>query len=463
MLNFYSNKSFQNACMILFFLFQTLNIYAQNWTKIDGTADYINRIIFPPSDNQMMIVSSDSLPTDIFLDKPRLFFRGFGYNISNDGGKTFAETKLDSFSVLDIMQIPLSPDTWLASISFQNRGAVVISNDGGNTWDVDDLGCQGTHQIAKFAANENYGEMFFAAAVSTSRGFLYTDDKFRTCRTNENLNIQSHDIVISKKNPNWMFIAGDNYYEGGVFRSSDSGAVWTKEESGLKGLRILCVLPSSLNLALVYCGADSIDRDEKYHGKGIYQSLDTGKTWELIAAEGARVFALAEHPSSPKYLAAACGETGVWASANYGYSWRQYKDGFPEGASVRAVAIPGWEPNEDGFIAFAGTFGHGLYQSGRMITSVNEEITQTEKLIIKSVYPQPFDEKVSIIFSNPEPQSINFTVRNIFGNIIYSETISFSIGEHSFIWRPSQETPSGIYYIIIETGISRVLRKVVYL
>jgi photosystem II stability/assembly factor-like uncharacterized protein len=74
----------------------------------------------------------------------------------------------------------------------------------------------------------------------------------------------------------------------------------------------------------------------------IYMSTDTGRTWRPVGAAGKRVFDLAQHPTNPKYMVAACDSGSVFFSGSWGYGWEEYSHGLPEDISVRVVAIADW-------------------------------------------------------------------------------------------------------------------------
>jgi len=201
----------------------------------------------------------------------------------------------------------------------------------------------------------------YSAFIDTDDGFKFSNDTLANCETNDNLDIQSRDIAVSPLDKNLIFIAGDDFHSGGVFRSYDDGATWLKDSTGLEGLRILSVLPSAFNKAWVICGADSFDINKVRHGKGIYISLDTGKTWKLAGAQGASVYSLVQHPKYPKFIAAACGRLGVYLSGSFGWSWESYSDGLPKDSSVRNIAIPALDSTNDGIVVYAGVYGDGVY------------------------------------------------------------------------------------------------------
>ncbi len=345
--------------------------YSQIWEKVDGTNPYVNRIFFDSANPEVMAVASDSIPMDI--DEADIAFypiEGYGLLISSDGGKTFGEAKLSKFMVLDIIQAADKPDAWYASYVSMGRGSVAFSSDAGNSWNTEYSNCNGSFKILKLAAT-NTGDRFFGASVNSGNGIRTSDDAFVSCKADKSVNISSRDIAISSINPNLVYAASDDNFTGQLFRSDDNGQTWKRDSSGIDGLRIHSVMPSGVNPAIVYCGADSVAIDGISFGRGIYQSLDSGSTWHLINAIGDKVYDIAIHPSNPNFLAAACGKTGVFISSNAGFWWEKRDAGFPDDADVRTVSIPNIAPADDGVIVYAGTFGQGLYKSKPITTDIN--------------------------------------------------------------------------------------------
>lgn len=441
------------------FLLSTTNIYSQSWMKVNGPHNYINDIYFPASDPAKMIVSSNTWETDIIQDEIELPIIGNGFMVSTDGGENWVETKLDSFTVYKVHESISNPDKLFASARRMYRGGVSISNDGGETWSTAFLSCDGPFQITNIIGRNIDGtDYYFSSAINTSEGFKYTTDDFETCKTSGTLSIQARDISISNAMPGLIFMAGDDTSPGQVWRSTDYGQTWQRDESGLEGLRILSIQASSVDPALVFCGADSMALNDDFTKesipKGMYRSLDTGKTWHLFQAEGYRVFDISEHPLEPKYIAAACGEAGVMISGTFGQWWETTKTGLPN-ASIRKVEFPRWSA-DDGVTMYAGTHGYGLYRSGKIV-SVDEMDSPTE-FNISSVYPQPAKNYADIRYSLSKTSQINISIVDYLGKeITILENSIKPKGKHITQWQINS-VASGVYFVKI-TADNKILTK----
>jgi len=84
-----------------------------------------------------------------------------------------------------------------------------------------------------------------------------------------------------------------------------------------------------------------------------------------------------------------------------------------------------------------------------------------EKLYVGIPVPNPFNGAVSIDFCNPGGENILARIFNITGKNI----ADFDIGRElsgTFIWRPEQKTPSGMYFMIISIGQNTEIRKALF-
>ena len=432
---------------------------AQTWTKVEGTSSFINAI-FIPDNSGTIYVSSDIVPTDMQQSDIQFPNYGVGQNgflISTDKGKTWGDTILPNYSVFAFYAYPNNKNIMLASIRQFNEGGIVKSTDAGKTWDLSHIYCLSSSQVVNITSDKDNPDKLFAAEVNSSKGFKFSLDTFKTCSTDEQFVIEARDIVTSPFNPNLVFIAGDKSLHQ-VYRSYDNGKTWFGNESGLDGKRILCLMPSQWNEAVILAGVDSLDYNRESHGKGIYMSLDTGKTWKLVGAEGKRVFDLAQHPGNPKYMVAACDSGSVYFSGSYGYGWEEYSDGLPEDASVRVVAVGNWESG-DGAVVLAGTFGQGLYISKRVITDIYKD-EQQNSLKILSIAPMPFNEYVRIDIANSSNLSVTAEIYDMLGYKLFNKTISANSGVSTFVWHP-EELATGVYMLRVTNGKDIVTAKII--
>ena len=180
--------------------------------------------------------------------------------------------------------------------------------------------------------------------------------------------------------PNVFYIGFDN---GGVWRSTDFGSIWTPlfDSQPTGSIGAIAVAPSDPNIIYVGSGAGII-RPDLAVGDGLYKSSDAGKTWTHLGLRDSQMIANIEvDPRNPNRLfVAALGhpygpnpERGIFRSTDGGTSFEKvlFKDDYTSGDDVRldpsnpnTVYAALWQ-QQQGFYengAFGGTDG-GIFKS----------------------------------------------------------------------------------------------------
>jgi len=453
--------TFLLALIIIITAFTNAN--AQHWNKIEGTDPYINTIYVTENEPDKIFVGADNdeiespfNPINDVISFPQF---GGGLYISNDRGASFDDPKLTALSVYAVMQHPENNDTYFAAIRRMTRGGITTSNNAGNTWnETSPFLCDGSYQIMSMATNNEHYPDIYAAGLKTDIGFFRTEDDFISCNTTESLKIQSRSVAVSPLIDNLVFLAGDDFYSGGVFRSYDKGQAWIKDSSGIENLRIHCVVPSKYDAAVVFCGADSVTNAHEVIGKGIYMSRDTGRTWTNVGAFGASCFDIAEHPYQKEFVIAACGEHGVFLSGSEGWGYENLSEGLPEGAIVTEVVFPFWTDVEPGkVVALAGTYGDGLYKSNPIYTSVNSGKPLVKDITINSIYPNPARNNISMLISFREATTTLITLCDLYGNsIVDMNNKYFNSGDNIINIKIPDNVSNGVYYLTIKAGNNNI-------
>lgn len=454
---------FAGFTFFLFILSTTVVIsFSQSWIKIETPKPYINGITFDRSNPDKFILASDSIPVD-YNESPIQFYPipGFGLEYTVDGGQTYSERKLDGYIVLDVVQSSFEEDTYYASlVNVSGRGSVAVTKDGGDTWSIDQKGCEGIYKIFRFAVDNESGRIY-SATINSDYGIKYSDDEFVTCNAFKNLSISARDIKVSPLNSNWLFCASDDIFSGQVWRSFDKGISWMSDENGLSRLRIHSVQPSGLIENLVVCGADSVKKDGSTRGIGIYMSIDTGKTFQLMTAIDAHVYDIQIHPSDPNYMAAACGKQGVFVSGNGGIWWEVFNDGLPDEFDVRRVSFPPINSNNDGVVVYAGLYNDGLFKSTRILTSIDKyPVMKDRGLDVVNIFPMPASEYTNVQWRCGKSGIYTVDLYDIRGELISNISNQFyNSGEFTSVINLSGLN-SGLYILKISSTESSINCKI---
>ena len=175
-------------------------------------------------------------------------------------------------------------------------------------------------------------------------------------------------IAVSESDPNVIYVGtGEACVRGnivggnGVYKSIDAGATW--KFVGLRDTHAigrLIVNPKNPDIALVAAlGHPFADNEER----GIFRTLDGGKTWEKVLYKDAKTggIDLAFDPTNPNIIYAALWQvrrtpwsldsggpgSGLYRSSDGGTTWKELKGhGLPETVMGRiGVAVSGANPN----------------------------------------------------------------------------------------------------------------------
>ncbi len=152
-------------------------------------------------------------------------------------------------------------------------------------------------------------------------------------------------------NTNVFYAAANN---GGVWKTTDAGRVWTPifDDQPTGSIGALAVSPSRPDTLYVGSG-EGLQRPDLSVGDGVYKSTDAGKTWVHLGLRDAQqIAALAVHPRDPERVYAAVlghpygpnAERGVFRSQDGGRTWAKvlYKD---ENTGASAVALDPSNPD----------------------------------------------------------------------------------------------------------------------
>ncbi len=142
---------------------------------------------------------------------------------------------------------------------------------------------------------------------------------------------RSHTIVGVPSQPAVFYMGAAN---GGVFKTTDSGVVWTPITDGQIAVGSTGSLAvSDSNPDVVWLGTGSPDpRGNISNGDGVYKSIDAGKTWTHMGLEKAGLIGRVRiHPTNPDVvyvgvignIFGANPERGVFRTKDGGKTWEQ--------------------------------------------------------------------------------------------------------------------------------------------
>ena len=130
-------------------------------------------------------------------------------------------------------------------------------------------------------------------------------------------------VFVSPTSPATLYLGtmAEGVDLGGVFASVDGGVSWTRRNQGLTGqwvsdLETVPAIPGWLWATLPH--------------RGLYQSTDEGRTWNLASVPEVDGTALASSPADPLLLyLASLSPQRLWRTLDGGLSWTQIPEGHP--------------------------------------------------------------------------------------------------------------------------------------
>ncbi|MEQ9569848.1 MAG: hypothetical protein RLN75_06630, partial [Longimicrobiales bacterium] len=119
---------------------------------------------------------------------------------------------------------------------------------------------------------------------------------------------------------------------GGIWQTDDNGVTWTNISDGWFGGSIGAVAVADADPNVIYVGQGSADiRGNTSTGRGVWKSLDRGRTWTFMGLPDAgQIGRIEVHPRDPDLVyVAALGhpfgknpERGIFRSADGGETWQ---------------------------------------------------------------------------------------------------------------------------------------------
>ncbi len=239
-------------------------------------------------------------------------------------------------------------------------------------------------------------------------------------------------IAVAESDPNVVYVGTGEHavrgqsssYGNGVFKSTDAGKTW--KSLGLEATKQIAqvrVHPS--NPDVVYVAAQG-DRWKGTSDRGIYRSIDGGRTWTLIlkglnATSGASDLSM--DPSNPRILYAAFWDhqrlpwqvrsggagSGIWKSTDGGDSWTKLTEGLPKLMGKIGVAVS--PANPERVYAIIEAEKGGLFRSddaGKNWRLLSEDrLIQTRSWYYMNVTADPQNADVVYVMNAPVLKSID--------------------------------------------------------
>lgn len=224
---------------------------------------------------------------------------------SDDGGRTW--TSLVDRPNFDAMSLAVSRASG-GPIYLAGHDVFQISTDGGKTWQPVEHNLPGT-DIHGFAMGTDDSNRLYALVAG--QGGFQSGDGGRTWQPLGGLPGDVMALAAAGGDPETLY-AGS--MSAGVLRSMDGGRGWAPATNGFgaRGVYALAIDPSARQT--IYAGGDG----------GLYKSVDGGASWSKLPFPGDNAVALTVSPAQPNVILAISvrGQQGlVYRSEDGGQSW----------------------------------------------------------------------------------------------------------------------------------------------
>jgi photosystem II stability/assembly factor-like uncharacterized protein len=235
-----------------------------------------------------------------------------------------------SASIGDIALFQKNPDiVWIGTGEANNRNSVAWgdgiykSTDGGRSFT--NVGLRSTFQIARVVTHPDNADVVYVAAIGNLWGYTGERGVFKTVDGGakwtklggglpDDGRAGATELVMDPSDPNtlytafydrlrrpWTFTSGGK--TGGIFKSVDGGATWTKLTAGLPagptGRIGLAISRSNPRVVMAIVEARETS-DLARPGSGIYRSEDGGASWKYVNTYNNRPFYYSQIRINPR-------------------------------------------------------------------------------------------------------------------------------------------------------------------
>lgn len=159
-------------------------------------------------------------------------------------------------------------------------------------------------------------------------------------------------IDVVHSDPNTIYVGTAS---GGIWKSSSGGTTWIPVGDSMETINIGALAIQQSNPSVIWAGTgEGNPRNSQSSGRGLYRSLNAGRTWELMGLEDTRnIHRIIIHPDDPNTIwvgaqGPAWGDNsnrGVYKTTDGGKTWRMVLPG-TENTGIGDLVIDPANPNK---------------------------------------------------------------------------------------------------------------------
>ena len=281
---------------------------------------------------------------------------------STNGGMTWQPSKngmRDEF-VLSIAIDPQNPGVLYAG-TFSGQDYIYKSSDGGNNWQAINRGL-GRRDVYAIAIDPKRTNRMYAA---TGGAGVYRSDigGENWYAINEGLaSLDVRALVIDPRAPETLYASSAS----GIFKTTNGGLTWYMVNFGVTNRLIVNLAINPKNSKIVYAGALGVSADNErgsYMG-AVFKTQNGGRNWEwastgLIDADAR---AIVFEAGNPQIIYAGLFGRGVYRSLDGGKTWQSALEGRNLGLSGPDILDLNIDPRRSG-VLLAASYSKGIFKT----------------------------------------------------------------------------------------------------
>ncbi|MCH8317962.1 MAG: T9SS type A sorting domain-containing protein, partial [Bacteroidetes bacterium] len=215
------------------------------------------------------------------------------------------------------------------------------------------------------------------------------------------------DIAIDPVDNNIVYVVFSGFGSPHVFKTSDGGTNWISIDNGLPDVPTNTIIIDPLYTQQLYAGNDL----------GVYVSTDTGNSWQIFSnalPDAVLVMDLSISPSNRKLRVATHGN---------------------------------------------GVYEHKLLDLDTSTTNID---ISADIIELTNIYPDPFSDHATIVYSIEKPAYISLRIVNINGNIVKTFVKNrFQLAGNYKLRLEGKNFKAGVYFCVLETPNYKISKKII--
>lgn len=344
--------------------------WQQVYTNLSGGGTYTTRGLETTCIHSITI--DPHSPNTIYIG-----YFDIGLMKTTDGGKSFKRIVQGMDYENSTFSVVIDPDNssvLYAGIGewSENKGSFCKSQNGGGTWSVMGKSSALPDGRVRFICIDPQSPIesrHIYIGIDGQGIFKSKDGGEYWVSLNNGINFQDiRALLLRPGNPNILYAAvGRNNQEmGGIYMSENEGRTWKGVNTNIEFPNIQCMTFAPNDVNVLYVGSREYfdHQSNQYFSGGLFRSLDGGRSWMKVF-EDKFISAVAVVPSDSNTLYVSCSDhnyhdlsrgRGVYQSEDNGKTWQMISKGLGS-RRINALVVSETKPH----ILYCGTAGNGLF------------------------------------------------------------------------------------------------------